>query len=118
MVQRLRIHAFTAGGTGSISGLGTGIPHAVQGGQRKSPTHNNKNTYTYTLIKKVHFKKVENTTKQLESKDSENFQTHGSKESEYLQVTTKLGSELSANFLLLSAPPVFRPLGPHPHSRS
>ena len=56
--------------------------------------------------------------KQLESKDSENFQTHGSKESEYLQVTTKLGSELSANFLLLSAPPVFRPLVPHPHSRS
>lgn len=84
--------------------------------KRKSPKHNNKNTYTYTLIKQVNFKKVENTTKQLESKDSEIFQTHGSKESEYLQVTTKLDSELSAHFLLLSAPPVFRSLVPHPHS--
>jgi len=84
--------------------------------KRKSPKHNNKNTYTYTLIKQVNFKKVENTTKQLESKDSEIFQTHGSKESEYLQVTTKLDSELSAHFLLLSAPPVFHSLVPHPHS--
>ena len=28
MVQGLRIHAFTAGGTGSIPGQGTKIPHA------------------------------------------------------------------------------------------
>ena len=30
VVQRLRLHAFDAGDVGSIPGLGTKIPHAVQ----------------------------------------------------------------------------------------
>ena len=35
MVQWLRLCASTAGGTGSIPGRGTKIPHAVQRGQKK-----------------------------------------------------------------------------------
>ena len=36
MVQRLRLRASTTGGMGSKPGRGTKIPHAVQGGQKKS----------------------------------------------------------------------------------
>ena len=35
MVQWLRLHASTAGGTGSIPGWGTKIPHAAQCGKRE-----------------------------------------------------------------------------------
>ena len=34
-VQWLRLHASTAGDTGSILGLGNKIPYAVRGGQKK-----------------------------------------------------------------------------------
>ena len=34
-VQWLRLHASTAGGTGSIPGCGTKIPHAMWHGQKK-----------------------------------------------------------------------------------
>ena len=34
-VQWLRLQASTAGGMGSVPGLGTKIPHAVQSGQKK-----------------------------------------------------------------------------------
>ena len=35
VAQWLRLRAFTAGGTGSIPGQGTKIPHAAPGGQKK-----------------------------------------------------------------------------------
>ena len=35
VVQRLRLHASTAGGTGSISGRGTKIPQATWCGQKQ-----------------------------------------------------------------------------------
>ena len=42
MVQRLGLHASTAGGVGSIPGLGTKIPSAAQCGQKEN--NNNKKT--------------------------------------------------------------------------
>ena len=39
MVQWLRLHAPTAGGTGSIPGRGTKTPHAAQYGQKKKENY-------------------------------------------------------------------------------
>ena len=41
MVQWLRYHASTAGGTGSDPGQGTKIPHAMQHGQKKKKEKKN-----------------------------------------------------------------------------
>ena len=55
-VQRLRLRASTAGGTGSIPGWGTKIPHAVLCGQKKKITKTWKQSkcpLIYEWIKKM-----------------------------------------------------------------